>query len=184
MGKKTGILLLVLLLAVTAQAQTRGMIFWAADQPLQWNYFRGKPDAPEKIYAAATYAGLELDVVDVSFSGRMTFKVRAVFDGNRSWAHPDRTDDAVLAHEQLHFDIAEAYARKLERKLNSLQLKTGNRDVAKKLLIKYNNAQLQEQKRYDQECMHGLQQEKQLEWQEKVEKELNIKRASASARRQ
>ena len=178
MGRNVQIALMMLLLTIAgAQAQTNnGIKRWSVGYPLQWTDFNGKPDSPESIYAAATYAGLELDVAEISSSRRVKFRVRAVFDSRRSWAHPDRKDDHLLAHEQLHFDIAEVYARKLERKLNSMQLKVKDKEIAKKLVQKYNQVQMQEQERFDKECFHGLDREKQLGWRTNVDKELRIKR--------
>lgn len=151
---------------------------WNFDVPLQWSDFSGKPDSPDTEFAAATYAGLELDVAEVNLSGRVTFKVRAVFDSQRSWAHPDRKDDHVLAHEQLHFDITEIYARRLERKLNAMQLKVKDKDIAKKLAMQYNEAQMKEQERFDKECVHGLDRRNQEGWRSNVDRELKIKRVS------
>jgi hypothetical protein len=181
---RIGILVVMLLVVLGVHAQGQqpepGIKRWSLNTPLQWIDFTGKPDSPESIYAAATYAGLALDVVDVNLSGRVTFKVNAVFDSKRSWAHPDRSDDYVLAHEQLHFDIAEMYARRLQRKLNALQLKVKDKEVAKRLLLQYNQAQMKEQERYDKECVHGLNQEQQLGWRTKVDRELRIKRPAAA----
>lgn len=179
---RIGVLVVMLLVGIGVQAQKPepGIKRWSQAAPLQWIDFTGKPDSPETIYAAATYAGLALDVVDVNISGRVTFKVNAVFDSKRSWAHPDRSDDYVLAHEQLHFDIAEMYARRLQRKLNALQLKVKDKEVAKRLLMQYNKAQMKEQERYDKECVHGLNQEQQLGWRTKVDRELRIKRQPAA----
>lgn len=181
MGRSVRLLILMMLFQTgIAQAQ-EGILPWSYERLLVWSDFVGQPDEPESIYAAATYAGLSLDVTDVSFSGRVSFKVRAVFDSHRSWVNTARLDDALLAHEQLHFDIAEVYARRLERKLNAMQLKVRDKEVAKKLLAQYNTAQMQEQKRFDKECVHGLNREHEHKWRSKIDRELRIKRAQATA---
>lgn len=169
-----------LLLSVQfAQAQSdKGFKRWNLDLPLAWTDFSGKPDSPDTDFAAATYAGLELDVVEVSYLGYVTFKVRAVFDSHRSWAHPDRQDEHVLAHEQLHFDITEIFARRLERKLNAMKLKVKDKDVAKKLALQYNEAQMKEQERFDKDCVHGLDRNNQKSWRNNVDRELKIKRVA------
>lgn len=166
------------LAAVAVQAQA--LLPWSAQRLLIWEDFKGKPDAPELVWAAATFAGLSLEIADVNMAGRVSFKVQAVFDRQRSWAHPDRRDAAVLAHEQLHFDIAEMYARRLERKLNAMKLKVKDKTVAKKLVAQYNQAQMKEQERFDKECVHGLNQEHEGSWRTKVDRELGLKRAGNS----
>ncbi len=161
------------------QAQTTGMLPWSEQRLLVWSDFKGKPDAPELAWAAATFAGLSLDIADIK-AGRVTFRVQAVFDSKRSWAHPERIDANVLAHEQLHFDIAEIYARRLERKLNALKLRVKDKKVAKKLAQQYNLAQMKEQERFDKECVHGLNYENQHNWRTKVDRELRLKRVDSS----
>lgn len=170
--------------AVAAQAQPDGLKRWSEEAPLLWSDFKGLPDAADTPYAAITYAGLDLDVSEVSFSGLVTFKVRAVFDCRRSWAHPARKDAAVLAHEQLHFDIAEIFARRLERKLSYLQLRVRDKAKAKQLLAQYQRAQLKEQARFDRESMHGLNRAYEAAWRQKADIELRIRRDAPKLVRQ
>jgi hypothetical protein len=166
----------VLLLLGTASLWAQSIVGWSAAMPLQWSDFAGQPDSPDEIYAAATYAGLEMRVAEVTRSGQVVYRVRAIFDRQRSWVHPHRMDEYVLAHEQLHFDIAEAYARRLEKKLNAMNLKVKDKEVAKKLLQRYNEVQRQDQQRYDKECVHGLNTQKQAEWRQRFDRELRIQR--------
>lgn len=175
--------LLVLLIVGTGSAWAQSIVGWSAELPLRWSDFTGQPDNPDDVYAAATYAGLEMRVAEVSRSGQVIYKVRAIFDSHRSWVHPHRMDDYVLAHEQLHFDIAEAYARRLERKLNALKLKVRDKEVAKRLLQRYNDAQHKDQQRYDKECVHGLNREKQVEWRQRMDRELQIRRSASGMAR-
>ncbi|EMR00924.1 DUF922 domain-containing protein [Cesiribacter andamanensis] len=174
------VLLMLILMAGAGSAQAQGMLVWSAQLPLRWSDFTGAPQSGDEAYAAATYAGLEMSIADVAFSGHVTYRVKAVFDSKRSWAHPHRMDEYVLAHEQLHFDIAEAYARRLEHKLNSMRLKVKDKEVAKKLLYRYNQVQQEDQQRYDTECVHGLNREKQAEWRQRFDRELRITRPAAS----
>ena len=130
-------------LSLTTYAQQAGQISWNFQRPLTWADFKGKPEAHDDLHAATTYAGIRLEVEEVAFpSGKITFKTEALFDPTRSWAHPERIDEHVLAHEQLHFDIAEMYARQLVRKLNSLSLTSKNKHLAQKYFKQYSQLQL------------------------------------------
>ena len=146
---------------------------WQEKVPLQWNHFKGKPDAADKVHGAVTYAGIEVQVEKVQFpAGNIQFKAMAVFDQGRSWVQVGHTDSLLLAHEQLHFDITEVYARKLTKKLNSLQLRKKDKALIKKWQQRYWQAQKAAQQLYDDESVHGLHFERQQAWRALIDAEL------------
>ena len=154
-------------------AQQRGTLAWKAGEPLQWSHFKGKPDATDKVHGAVTFAGFDIKVEKISFpGGTIRFKARAVFDQQRSWVKAGEPDSHLLAHEQLHFDITELYARKLTKKLNALQLKSKDKAQIKKWQNYYFQAQMETQKQYDRESVHGLHFEMQEVWRELIDAEL------------
>ncbi|AEV33453.1 hypothetical protein Oweho_2483 [Owenweeksia hongkongensis DSM 17368] len=85
---------------------------WDANKKLTWTDFK----APTKNWdvAAVTYCGISMSSVKTHiWNGKSTYKAFAEFQCDSSFYFPEKVDDDVLAHEQLHFDIAELYARKL-----------------------------------------------------------------------
>ena len=83
-------------------------------------------------------------------------------------------NDYILSHEQAHFDIAEIYARKLNKLLRSYKPDENNftRDVNKiyeNVMKEYNDMQ----EEYDQETNFSINKIKQEEWLGKVSKELD-----------
>lgn len=166
-------ILLLLFVSLSAPAQQSAhFLYWEEGKQLNWQHFKGRPDTDDHVHAAVTFAGIDLQVEHINLLGEITFKARAVFDQQLSWAYEDRQSPAILQHEQLHFDIAEVYARKLERKLNSLKIRKSQKAGASKLLQRYTRAQLASQARYDAETVHGLNHKKQKAWQELVDREL------------
>lgn len=162
---------MIILPEVNAQ-QKGNYIVWEEGELLRWQHFKGEPDAGDQVHAAVTFAGIELKVEKVNVLGEITFKAKAVFDQQQSWSYPNRQTATILQHEQLHFDIAEVYARKLERKLNALRIRQSQKEAAKKLLDRYSRAQLACQARYDHETVHGLNQQQQQAWRELIRQEL------------
>ena len=146
----------------------KNYLIWQRRRPLQWHDFKGKPETADKIHGAVTFAGLDVEVED---RGPLRFSVVAIFDQHRSWVHPEKKDAKLLAHEQLHFDIAAVYAIKLEQKLNSLRNKW-NRKKVKELISLYKQAQLETQDRYDEDSLHGIRQEQQQAWRSLIHQEL------------
>lgn len=168
------LLLLLLFACLSAPAQQSAhFLYWEEGKPLNWQHFKGKPDTKDKVHAAVTFAGIDLQVEGVNLLGEITFRARAVFDQQLSWAFAERQNPAILQHEQMHFNIAEVYARKLERKLNSLKIRQSQKAAASKLLQRYTQAQLASQARYDSQTVHGLNHKKQQAWQELIGQELS-----------
>lgn len=158
--------------AATLGQQTRH-IHWEKNTPLRWAHFQGTPEAGDRIHGAVTYAGIEVQVEKVHFpGGEIQFKAWAVFDQKRSWVKEGRPDSLLLAHEQLHFDITEVYARKLTKKLNSLQLRKKDKALVKLWQNRYREAQLVAQELYDEESVHGLHLERQQAWRNLIDAEL------------
>ncbi len=145
-------------------------------RPLVWSDFQGKAPASSE-FAAFTMTRVNLES---AYTGRGKlwkgeFKVEAVFLPQKSWARDNRRSrsERVLAHEQLHFDIAELSARKLRKALSELpEWSTDVKQKANALFDKLVAEGEQMQKRYDQETNHGLDAKQQERWKLMVEDEL------------
>lgn len=143
---------------------------------LVWEDFRAT--APENSRFAAytmTRVNLESAYTGRGKLWRGEFKVEAVFLPEKSWVRNDRRSrsERVLAHEQLHFDIAELSARKLRKALTALpEWSTDLKQRANTLFEQYVNEGEQLQKRYDKETDHGLDSAAQERWKQWVETEL------------
>ena len=139
-------------------------IEWAEDYSLCWGDFNGKPGI-EAIGDAGTAVAIKAKPYMVK--NKIHYDVHALFNKNKSW-YRDQSS-TLLAHEQLHFDIAELYARKARKKIKELaaagerDLKVYNSEVQKIL----NESNLVDQ-RYDIETLHGAMTNKQKEWHERV----------------
>lgn len=108
-----------------------------------------------------------------------TITTYAEMDRNGSWMRPNPGDPGyseLLNHEQKHFDLAQAFAKKLKRVLESLKGEGSTKaealkDLEKKVNEAYNNIQKeweQADKQYDAETKHGTDPEKQKEWDQKI----------------
>lgn len=179
------ILIISLLISLPASSQESSPIsyrpfFWQKGYPLQWEHFQGKPDPSDLVHGAVTYAGIDVKVEKLEpWSGIITFKATAIFDQALSWVNPAKKDTRLLAHEQLHFDIAEVYARRLEKKLNSLRLTQGDKSKVKRLHQRYTQAQLAFQESYDKETLHGIKHREQQAWRRKIDQLLRQSETSS-----
>lgn len=106
-------------------------------------------------------------------AGKPNFQVKVLFVKKGSWT-TTYANSRLLAHEQLHFDLAELYGRKLRSTIASL----GRQEIQdlkiykariERLLDEFKSKSLS----YDEETIHGRIPEKQQEWQAYVAHELN-----------
>ena len=141
---------------------------WNEFYKLQWDDFQGEPD--ERSFGdAATSVAIKAKPFLVK--KQIQYDVVAVFNRKKSWARDKSA--SLLAHEQLHFDIAELYARKIRKKVKEL-----NRQGAKN--IKTYNAAIHEllqesnevDQQYDLETLHGALSKKQEAWVSRIKEEL------------
>jgi len=148
-------------------------IIWEASKKLTWNDFQGKTDSINFGKAKTSYRiriipeNVTVDEND-NIYGYEKMTVQAEFDKNHSWSLA-KFDTVVLAHEQLHFDIAELFARKIRKQFHEniiAQKKTYERFWAdyKKLWSECSTFQ----KKLDNETNHGRNKEQNKLWRQLV----------------
>ena len=141
---------------------------WNEFYKLQWDDFQGEPD---KNSLGDAGAAVKITAKPFLVKNRIKYDVVASFNRKKSWARDKSA--SLLAHEQLHFDIAELYARKIRMKIRELSdrgvndIKIYNAAI-QELLLESNEADEQ----YDLETLHGAMSKKQAAWTAKVKDEL------------
>jgi hypothetical protein len=165
---------IVLLTLSGLQAQPADMtadielLLWNEFYKLQWDDFQGKPD-PNSLGDAGT--AVQIKATPFLVKKEIKYDVEAFFNRRKSWVR-DKSP-TLLAHEQLHFDIAELYARKIRKRVRELQdrgvnnIKTYNAAI-QELLLESNQVDVQ----YDLETLHGALPKKQAAWTEKIKGQL------------
>jgi uncharacterized protein DUF922 len=115
-------------------------------------------------------------------NGQLIFYVEALFFKSKSYIV--KYSDYVLKHEQLHFDIAELYARKLRQKISELdfkKVKDVKGDITKYYKQTFNEFRKEEEK-YDKDTQHGANPAKQQLWMDDIQKRIKeLDKYAASA---
>ncbi len=156
--------------ATSLQAQPQ--VPWRADRPLTWADFQGAPPRGND-RDAYTYYGISASS-ERDERGRITAEVSCVFMPEKSWVRPPAKASAqLLAHEQLHFDLAELHARRFARELPA-QLKGADPEAAfqrahDRMMVRLR----EEQERYDRETDHGRDAAAQARWAAEVQRRLS-----------
>lgn len=176
---KTGAILLGLIIAFPLYAERNpepdSIIYWSQENPLEWSDFRGPPDKNNPLYARTYY---ELHLKPIREDHQFHYVIINRFIPSQSWKKD--TSKALLGHEQLHFDIAEIYARKMRRKINKLQ--QGEDPDPEAIMEVFENIYSDMeayQQTYDRKTNHGLKSEAQQRWEQKVHQQLKDLQAYA-----
>ena len=143
-------------------------IKWQADRRLTWDDFKAPPQKLGNTAAmTTTHLGFSYSVTN----GKVTYKIDCRFEKNKSWGLVK--NDWILRHEQGHFDIAELFARRLNKLINEYQF---NRSSFQKDLDVIYKSVVDEkeiyQQQYDNETDYSRNKTNQEEWLKKIESEL------------
>lgn len=143
---------------------------YSFDRQLTYSDFRGKPDELS-IAAAGTATTVSLDASSLTLRQEVLLKIKvgALFNREMSWFKKEAMHRKVLAHEQVHFDITTCMACDLIHALRNYRFTPGNYEEELQQLKKKSERDTQQmQNSYDEETNHGLIEDKQSEWRNKV----------------
>jgi len=145
-------------------------IQWTAGRRLTWSDFKSPPDRNAS-NAALTSSKIIFNYGYGDEKG-FSYHISCVFDKTSSWGKVKT--EYILSHEQGHFDIAEIYARKLNKALKhySFNVKTSPKEVP----VIYQQIMKEEgqlQNQYDSETDFSRDKPQQAIWLEKIQRELD-----------
>ncbi len=145
-------------------------ISWNSNYKLKWSDFKGKPEAySSEVAMAATSIQYYTEISNNQFK----YTIAPYFYPNISWSKKNAQFDKVLAHEQLHFDITELYARKMRQAFSNKVKSAKDHKLASSIFDKIMKDWDEEQERYDRETNHGINDEQQQKWILYIEQQLN-----------
>lgn len=149
------------------------MVFWYPERPLVIEDFRA--DTANRPFQAVTHSGVFYYMQHTPYSKEIFIMTRARFSPDYSYFRRyevDSLDLDVLAHEQLHFDISEIYARRLYKAL--IEMKHNPGDIESTAMPAFNSIRQKlsiKQDQYDADVYEHP--EHQQKWRTWVEMELD-----------
>jgi hypothetical protein len=169
---------LVIASAVTSAQDSRvadDVIVWSATRKLDWKDFKGKP--PGGTLGGALSA-ISHDYAAGCRDDALQTRVQTIFMPQQSWvtyriASSGLASRVGLVHEQIHFDLAEVYARRIRKLFRELRDPCPRSDaelmgMAEKVIKEHWAAQ----RRYDLETENGQLERRQNDWERKTAGEL------------
>lgn len=159
-----------LLICISSLAFSQDIFINAVNKnrPLTWDDFKGTPGGNSSA-AAFTVWNITYSMGGIRFKGDTIkidkFSVKLEFDEKRSWSKPEKQTNALLKHEQGHFDLGLICQREILKQFNStVFLKTDFQNKIQTLfssiLEKYHLLGL----KYDEETDHSRNQAAQNNW--------------------
>ena len=145
-------------------------IHWHKNVSLDWNDFLASPNLKSH-YSAESSLNISYGMKIKESNGKTTvdFEVNCYFDRSESWVKNEKRTPQLLGHEQIHFDIAEYFARKLRKEFSehsytTLNFQTKSESIFAIIYKDYANYQAQ----YDALTKHGSNHDAQAVWAKKV----------------
>lgn len=161
---------------LAAQAVFGQKIIWQEDKKLTWDNFKSpvsnkkNPDV-----AAYTHCCWEFSAVKSSDpKAPVTISITTIFHEEKSWKDVKKMNDYILLHEQKHFDIAELFVRKFRKSVAEKIKNSGDynryfKAIYDGISMDYKNFQMA----YDRETRHGIDKEKQAEYNDLISEQLD-----------
>lgn len=150
-------------------------IYYWPNQKLTWNDFQGTP--------VANHPGGAVTASGIEYSSQMQqdedginidLFIKCYFSKSKSWKKPNITNSYHLEHEQHHFDITYLSAIKLVNDLSKAKYTAKNWSQLLNDIYNRNMKELDDlQNRYDKETRNSVATEAQLEWNKKINNEMN-----------
>lgn len=165
-------LIVCLLVFSTLSAQK---INWSENEKLVWDNFQSKRNnLGGSTVVAYTHCGWEFSAI-TSSDPKVPVKIdiQTIFNEDKSWKDVKRINDYVLVHEQKHFDIAEIHARKLRKEVSEkIKTSADYHKFFKTIYAKISSEYKSFQATYDRITEHGMNKEKQAEYNALISEEL------------
>ena len=157
----------------------KSLIFYDNNKKLIWDDFKARPD--DNMNAAAlTDAGFGYGSTFSNADGKseLTITVYCDFDEKDSWVKPIGRNDYILKHEQHHFDISYICTLLFIKKLRETKFTSSNYNKLIREAYQETAANMTSmQNQYDAETHNGILKDKQEEWSNKIDKELESMQA-------
>lgn len=148
---------------------------WTKDFRLQWSNFKGQIP-PDRVAVATTASGISYEYSASMLFNEVTvdYTVTAFFYPKESWYKPNLCDDATLAHEQLHFDITEMFARRMRKKMANTTFSSNVKQEVKAIYNQILKELDNMQQRYDWETDYSRNRQGQQRWNTYITQALEL----------
>jgi FtsZ-binding cell division protein ZapB len=138
---------------------------------LKWSNFKGIIPENEQAFSALTSTRFSYQISQRGTSKKQTITIRPkfFFDEITSKKKISAQNEYILNHEQRHFDIAFYWYTKFLQEIKKLKADNNTIELVARLYKEHSNYTKQMQTMYDDETDHSRVQQKQAEWDTKID---------------
>lgn len=151
-------------------------IYYAANRPLTWADFKSTYKQQGR-YAAQVMPSIGYDQQSKveNSTVHVSLSMKTFLPKSTCWVSSYSKDDYTLNHEQRHFDIVKLVAEQYKQKILNEHLSPDNYEafINMEYLEAYRNMNKM-QNAYDEETRHGKDQYAQTQWNNRIDKELQM----------
>lgn len=163
------VVLISLLFSFHVKGQNIDSMKWSATTKLGFADFLGAPDVNDE-FSASCSARINYDY-NIDYD-TLNYDIFSYFRRNRSWMKI--ADSTLLAHEQLHFDIAEINSRMIKKRFAALAGKQiGDSAINKIIWEEWANSMTLDSV-FDEQTSHGALGAESNRWSEKIKKKARL----------
>ncbi|MCV6628708.1 MAG: hypothetical protein OIF50_02500 [Flavobacteriaceae bacterium] len=146
-------------------------IDWKKEQKLLWKNYCAHPNHKARA-VALTSCGITYEF-EAYMDPRFDFvtvdsKIKASFYPEKSWVKKGQASEAILEHEQLHFDLTEIYADKFRRIVAGTQFSSNVKEEMQSIFLSIKKELDSVQTFYDLETNFSRNRINQELWERKV----------------
>lgn len=172
---------ILLILSFNFNDDPRERFSYQVHSQLTWQDFKGVPPKGAHHFASVNSGmGYIFSSKRVEGHIKIDVQVNSYFYPQLSWKkNINENNAALLAHEQIHWDISELYARKLRAAFSKYVPQKNPKKEIDFIFRKFEKDRQQLQSTYDFETNHGLIKNMQEIWSIKIKEEL-FKTSAAS----
>lgn len=160
--------LLLMIMQQTTVSASDSLVYWG--RRLNFSDFQSLSNYNE-IESAVSYVGFECNYDYDTDLGKFDFQVKAFFNPKKSWIKDK--DSSSLIHEQIHFDIAELFARRLCTELSNIKIDYNIDKKIDSLIKHYSELMKAYQALYDKKTLSGANLSEQKKWLKRISNELD-----------
>jgi hypothetical protein len=147
---------------------------WTPDRKLRWDDFQGafRSGAGSRV-AAETSCGISVETSLAPASARARIYVFNTFDKRQSWVRSGSRSEAILRHEQGHWDLCELYTRRMQARFDAVNIRGARlNELVNHIYDQVEREYLQRQQAYEMETLHGIDPDAQSRWESSIAREL------------
>ena len=150
----------------------RDALIYDANRRLAWADFKAELDYDDSTEHAYLFATIQMVLTKVNvWLGYVTIDAYGIVFKDVSWVKPEYANKDNLVHQQLHFDIAELFAKRLKKDINKRKINAGNKKKINEIFNSYKEDLDNYLSLYDKETNFGRNRREQKRWRDKIFKE-------------